>query len=139
MPTGDSMPEGPLGGPRPFAEYRLLIDPHEPSVQLLKVGPLGGPRPLAKNNPPVDDERIRECILSDAGRSFGAGVVSNGATTNIADLDQEQTEEALRVTEKWCEGLLEASALEGADQEEIDEQFESLKETLGVEEVIVRN
>ena len=131
------MPKGRLGGPRPFSEYRLLIDPHEATIHLFVVGPLGGPRPFARFNPPVSEERIRECIVSDAGESFGAGVISQGATTNIEDLPPDARRDALEVTEKWCRGLLEASAVEGASDEEIEEEFENVKDALGVEEVLV--
>lgn len=106
------MPKGPLGGPRPLSEYRIIIDPHEKRVDVYKVGPLGFPRPFAKNNPPVGDDKVAECMMSEAGRSFGAGVVTRGATTDISDLNPEGQQKALELAEKWCEGSKEAQAIE---------------------------
>ena len=101
------MPKGPLGGPRPKSEYRIIIDPQEPDVYIQKVGPFGFPRPFAKNNPPVTDENIAECMISSTGQKFGAGVVSDGETKNMADLSPEEQQAALELTEKYCEGTLE--------------------------------
>lgn len=131
------MPKGPIGGPRPFSEYRLIIDPHEGEVKLLKVGPFGGPRPLAKTNPPVSESRIRECALSEAGRSFGAGVVTRGQTTNVSELPPPQRREALELAETWCEGILEATAMEDSSEADVNEVFESVKEDLGVDSIEV--
>lgn len=129
------MPKGPLGGPRPFSQYRLIVNPHEPSIHLVKVGPLGGPRPLAKNNPPVTQGRIDECVLSEAGQSFGAGFVSQGATTNIQDLPPQARQDALEIAEKWCEGILEATAMEEqefefiqAERQRVDEELEAAQQ-----------
>lgn len=112
------MPKGPLGAPRPFAEYRLVIDINEPSIALKKIGPLGGPRPFAKNNPPVDQARIDECVVSEAGRNFGAGVVTRGATNDFSELNRAQKARAMDLAEKWCEGSLEATAMEDLTEEE---------------------
>jgi len=124
------MPKGPLGGPRPFSEYRLIIDPQRATVDLFKVGPLGGPRPFAKNNPPITDEEIRECVVSDTGRAFGAGVVSEGATTNLEDLSPEGAKEALEITEKYCTGVLEGVALEDAERGEALEELAQLSQAI---------
>lgn len=124
------MPKGPLGGPRPFSQYRIIVDPHEPAVYLIRVGPLGGPRPLAKNNPPVTQERIDECVLSDAGQSFGAGFVSGGATTDVQDLPPQARVDALEMAEKWCRGILEATAMEEQDFEFIQAERQQVEEEL---------
>lgn len=124
------MPKGPLGAPRPFSEYRLIIDPHETEIYLVKVGPFGGPRPLAKDNPPVEDERVAECMLSASGRKFGAGVTSNGATTNMNDLSPEEQQQALEVTEKWCRGVLEASAIEDLEEGDEIDALSRIRQTL---------
>jgi len=120
------MPEGPLGGPRPFSEYRLIIDPQQGTVDLFKVGPLGGPRPFAKNNPPITDEEIQECLVSDTGRAFGAGVISGGQTSNLADLPAPQVRDALEITEEYCVGVLEGVALEDAEEGDAREELEAI-------------
>lgn len=124
------MPKGPLGGPRPLSEYRIILDPHEPTIRLLKVGPLGFPRPFAKNNPPISDDRVSECMVSGSGRKFGAGVVSNGATKNITDLTPPQRKRALELAEKWCEGMLESTAMEGLEEGEATEVLDTIEEQL---------
>lgn len=124
------MPKGPLGAPRPFSEYRLIVDPHEGRVELVKVGPLGGPRPFAKDNPPVQDEEVAECMLSDSGRRFGAGVVSRGGTTNISDLSDAQQQEALELAEKWCRGTLESAAIENLEEGEMIPALSRIRKTL---------
>lgn len=106
------MPKGPLGGPRPFSEYRILIDPQEMTVSVLKVGPFGGPRPLAKWNPPVTDEEVAECMMSETGNAFGAGFVTGGDADEFEDLSPQQAKEALETTEAFCRGTLEGMALE---------------------------
>lgn len=110
------MPKGPLGGPRPFAEYRILIDPHEAEIFLLKVGPLGVARPFAKDNPPISEDRVAECVISESGRKFGAGVVSDGQVSNISELPPPERKEALELAEKWCRGTLEATAMEELEE-----------------------
>jgi len=127
------MPKGPFGAPRPLSEYRIIVDPHKAEVSILKVGPFGGPRPLAKNNPPIEDAEVAECMLSDAGTSFGAGVRSRGETTNIEDLSPAARQEALEMTEKWCRGSKEAQAIEGMEEEEALPTLTRVRRTLANE------
>ena len=110
------MPKGPLGGPRPKAEYKIILDPQEAEVHIQKVGPLGFPRPFAKNNPPITDENVAECMLSSTGQKFGAGYVSGGETKQMAELPPEAQQEALEVTEKYCEGTLEGMAINNIEE-----------------------
>lgn len=110
------MPKGKLGLPRPFAQYRIVIDPHQRDVNVLKVGPFGGPRPLAEDNPPVEDEEVAECMMSSAGRKFGAGVITRGDTTDISELSPEGQQKALELAEKWCRGSMEAQAIEDLEE-----------------------
>lgn len=124
------MPKGRFGAPRPFSEYRVVIDPHERLVDVMVVGPLGAPRPLARYNPPVEDSEVAECILSDAGQSFGAGVVTRGATTDIADLPPEARQDALAMAEKWCRGSKEAQAVEEIEEEAAIPALSRIRETL---------
>lgn len=124
------MPKGPLNGPRPFTEYRLIIDPHEADIYIQKVGPLGGPRPFAKNNPPITEDRVNQCVISDAGRRFGAGVVSGGATTNIQELDAENTLRALQLAERWCRGTIEAQTMEDMPEGRATEIREEIERQL---------
>jgi hypothetical protein len=124
------MPKGILGLPRPFAEYRVIINPHEQRVDIFKVGPFGGPRPFAKNNPPVEDERVAECMMSDAGRKFGAGVYSDGETTDIQELSDRGRQKALELAEKWCRGSLEAQAIEDMEQNESLPTLSRIRRTL---------
>lgn len=35
------MPKGKFGLPRPFSEYRLVVNPHKQTEKLIHVGPLG--------------------------------------------------------------------------------------------------
>lgn len=124
------MPKGPLGGPRPFSSYRIIINPHKQDVYLVKVGPLGGPRPLAKDNPPVSDEEVAECMLSDAGKRFGAGVVTNGQTTNVEELSPEARKRALELAEKWCRGTKESQAVKDIEEGEAIPALSRVRETL---------
>lgn len=110
------MPKGPVGGPRPLSEYRIIFDPHKKKAKLVKVGPLGGPRPFAKNNPPVEDAEVAECMMSDAGISFGVGVVSSGKKDDFTELSSLGKQRALEFTESWCRGTKEAQALEEIDE-----------------------
>lgn len=124
------MPKGPVGAPRPLAEYQIVVDMDTNDVKLEKVGPLGGPRPFAKDNPPVDDDRVAECMLSDAGRRFGAGVVSDGATKSMDDLSPAQKQAALELSEKWCRGLLESAAIRQIEEGESIEALSRVRVTL---------
>ena len=124
------MPKGPLGAPRPFSEYRIIIDPHKGTADLYKVGPLGGPRPLAKNNPPVEDEEVAECMLTPAARRFGAGVRTRGNTTDIEDLPPEEQQAALELAEKWCRGSKEAQAVEELEEGEAIPALSRIRKTL---------
>lgn len=124
------MPKGPLGAPRPFSEYRLIINPHERTADLIKVGPLGGPRPLAKNNPPVEDEEVAECMLTPAANRFGAGVLTRGETSDIEDLPPEAQQQALELAEKWCRGSKEAQAIEEMEEGQAIPALSRLRKTL---------
>lgn len=124
------MPKGPLGAPRPFSEYRLIVDPQEREVTLVKVGPLGGPRPFAKNNPPITDEEITECMLSDTGQAFGAGFVTNGRAETLDELSAEQAKEALEITEEYCTGVLEGMALEDEERGDAFGRLEDITNAL---------
>jgi len=122
------MPKGPAGGPRPFSEYRIIIDPHEREVEMIKVGPLGGPRPFAKDNPPVTKGEVAECMMSEAGQSFGAGTIAG--EDRYTDLSAEDAQRALENTEDWCRGLLEAMAMEDNESGESLEQLTNLRNAL---------
>lgn len=124
------MPKGPFGAPRPMASYRIVVDPHQQKVYINKVGPLGMPRPLAKDNPPVEDTEVAECMMSDAGQSFGAGVISAGATTDISDLSPSARQDALEMTEKWCRGTMEAQAIEDLEEDEALPALTRIRNTL---------
>lgn len=117
------MVKGPAGGPRPFAKHQIVFDPYEMAIYIVNTGPLGGPRPFSKLNPEVEEDRIRECVISSAGSRFGAGSVSAGFTTNLEELSPEQQLEAIRRAEAWCEGILESTSEEDLSAEEINRRF----------------
>jgi len=129
------MPKGKLGLPRPLTEYRLVINPHVPSAELIHVGPFGFRRPFTKDNPPISEDRVAECTISDSGRKFGAGVVSGGATDDISELSPEAQEEALNMAEKWCRGTLEATAMEELNEGESTQALGVIRDNLGADSV----
>lgn len=122
------MVSGPLGVRRPFAGYKLILDPRTPTISIQAVGPFGLPRPFSKNNPPVTEDRIAECTISDAGRAFGAGSLTMGETTDISDLPPEAQEEAISRAESWCEGMLESTSEEELDRGDATVALEGVKE-----------
>jgi len=129
------MPKGRFGLPRPLTEYRLIINPHKDTAELIHVGPFGFSRPFTKDNPPVDEDRIAECTVSDAGLKFGAGSVSRGATTDIEDLNPDAQKRALNRAEKWCRGTLEATAMEELEEGEATRALEFVRENIGVDSI----
>lgn len=124
------MPSGPFGGPRPFAQYKLIIDPFEPNIYVMRVGPFGGPRPLATNNPAISEERVQECVVSEGGEAFGAGVVTGGSINNIEDLPPQDQERAFNLAIKWCKGVLEATSEEQLPAGEETATFKTLKSNI---------
>ena len=122
------MIRGPAGGPRPLAKHQIVFDPTAMSIYIVNTGPLGGPRPLAKINPEVQDDRVKECIISESGKAFGVGSVTNGNVTDIEELDPEARLDALRRAEKWCRGVLDKSSTPGLSSDEVEERFNELVE-----------
>lgn len=129
------MPKGKFGLPRPLTEYRLIINPHDDTAELVHVGPLGFARPFTKDNPPVDEDRIAECTISEAGLKFGAGSVSRGEYEDISKLTPERQEKALDRAEKWCRGTLEATAMEEIESGEATKALEFIRDNLGADSV----
>lgn len=122
------MVSGPLGARRPLAGYRVIINTNIPTISIQAIGPFGLPRPFSKNNPPVTEERIAECTISDAGRAFGAGSLTMGETTDISDLPPEAQQEAINRAESWCEGLMESTSEEELGRGEAAVALEGVKE-----------
>jgi len=127
------MVSGPLGVRRPFAEYKIVLDARTPTIRVQAVGPFGLPRPFSKHNPPVTQERVDQCVISDAGRSFGAGVVSDGSTNDISELTPAEQAEAIQAAEKWCQGTLESTATEELERGEARAALEEIKEQIARE------
>lgn len=118
------MIKGPFGlVERPFAKHQIVFDPEAMKLYFVNTGPFGGPRPFTKINPEVDEERVQECVISDAGRAFGVGSVSQGNVTEISDLPPDQQLVALNRAEKWCEGILEKTSREDMTEEEVTQRF----------------
>lgn len=130
------MVKGPAGGPRPFAKHQIVFDPQAMRIFIVNTGPFGGPRPFSMLNPEVEDDRIRECVISSAGTRFGAGSVSSGPqsnidnTTDITDLPPEEQLRAIVRAEKWCEGILDSTSEANMSAEEINERFNDTVEAL---------
>jgi len=122
------MIKGPAGGPRPLAKHQIVFDPKAMSIYIVNTGPLGGPRPLSKINPEIQDDRVKECIISESGQAFGVGSVTNGNETDIDELDPEAKLDALARAEKWCRGVLDKSSTAGLSSEEVEERFNELVE-----------
>jgi len=80
--------------------------------------------------PEVTEEEVRECILSKAGESFGAGNVTSDRdvpSNDLGDLDPEQQEKAIKRARQWCRGLYESTHIESRSIEEIDRAFDAAK------------
>jgi len=126
------MVKGPFGLERPAVRHRLIIDPDRRKLFIENVGPAGVSRPFTKINPSVEEGRVVECTISDAGTRFGAGSVTNGATTDIEDLPPEAQQEAFERAEKWCDGLLESTSRKDLTEQDIQNILQDQAEAVDV-------
>jgi len=78
--------------------------------------------------PEVGETEIRECVLSRAGESFGAGNVTNGGTSDFGDLTPEQQAKALNRARDWCDGLYDSTHISKRSAEQVDNAFEGIQE-----------
>lgn len=127
---------GPLGVKRPFAKHNIIIDPEEMKMYVVNTGPLGGPRPLTKINPEVEEERVQECMVSDAGIEFAKGRVDTPNVTDVRELPPEQRMALAGRAESWCRGMLESTSVEDFDYDDMEELIETqlkFDEGVGVE------
>lgn len=107
------MPEGPLGGPRPFVSEEVSISLSDSTAELdvSAVGPAGMDRPAveASNNAPTSVEEdpenlsdaVKKCIQSDEAQSYVSGL-ENKYDVNMPDAT------AYALKKDWCKGEVNA-------------------------------
>lgn len=78
--------------------------------------------------PETTETEIRECILSRAGESFGAGNVTNGGTSDFGDLTAEQQATALNRAREWCDGLYDSTHISKRDADQVNNAFEGIEQ-----------
>jgi len=135
---------------RPLTKDKIVYDPERQELHLVSSGLIGSPRPfrnitkILKDGSmfSVSEARVNECVLSDAGQSFGTkgiqsrqGKLDVGAT-RFEELPPDVRKEAVDLARKWCVGLLESTEIDGKTNEEIQQEFEEVLEEIeqGIEE-----
>ena len=127
---------------RPFTDEKIVFDPEEEQFYLVSQGVLGSPRPFRQVKKiykdgdvfSVDEDRVIECTLSQAGQRFGVGSIlsdigadnSQLGFTKFEDLPQEVRSQAIDRARKWCVGILESTEVQDMTQEELDERLDEL-------------
>ena len=125
------MTSGPLGGPRPLTDVILIADFDNMEMKIAQVGPMGVPRPFAKPNPEVSEDRVRECMMSEAGISFGLGF-QDIDYNDFRELSPEARVQLLQqmgdLTRSWCEGILGSTSIPELEEAEASELYETIME-----------
>jgi len=127
---------------RPLTEEKIVFDPEEERFYLVSQGVLGSPRPFRQikkiykdgNVFSVDEDRVIECTLSQAGQRFGVGSIlsdigadnSELGITEFKDLPPEVRSQAIDRARKWCVGILESTEVQNMTQDELDERLDEL-------------
>jgi hypothetical protein len=127
---------------RPFTNEKIVYDPNEKSFYLVSKGVFGSPRPFRNikwlhsdgNLFSADEARVTECVMSDAGQSFGtASILSEvgidageQGVLKFEDMPEELREASVERARKYCVGVLEATEVRGKSQEELEEELESI-------------